>query len=146
MRINALILWVAVIVTACNTHSEYTVHEGESFKSEQQNGKWTTDQATAEELKGMKNTIENFTLLNKKKFENLKAYQEFGDLMTMHIERVTQYCRLDADTRNLLCRKLETIKPEIEILHGNDMQKSKEALTRINSTIAEIDSTFNYSH
>ena len=89
-------------------------------------------------------TIENFTLLNKKKFENLKAYQEFGDLMQMHVDRVTTYCKLDADTKNLLCRKLDKIKAEVQTLHGNDMEKSKEALKNINSILAEIDSSFSY--
>ena len=93
----------------------------------------------------MRNTIENFTLLsNKKKLENLKAYQEFGDLMQMHAERVTTYCRLNPETKNLLCKKLDNIKSEVQTLHGDDMQKSKAALKNINTHLADIDSSFTY--
>jgi hypothetical protein len=116
------------------------------FKSKNKNGKYTTDFETAQELISMRFTIENFTLLNKKKFENLKAYQEFGDLMQMHVERITRYCKLEVDTKNLLCKKLEGITKEVEILHGNDMEKSKEALGKINYSLSQIDSTFNYSN
>ena len=64
--------------------------------------------------------------------------------MQMHIDRVTTYCRLDVDSKNLLCKKLDKIKTEIEILHGDDMERSKAALKNINLHLAEIDSTFSY--
>lgn len=139
------------VLMGCNQQqsgSSISPEEGlkDSFKSENKNGKHTTDFETAQELISMRFTIENFTLLNKKKFENLKAYQEFGDLMQMHIERITRFCKLDVDTKNLLCKKLEGITKEVEILHGNDMEKSKEALGKINYSLSQIDSTFNYSN
>lgn len=145
-KITALFL-IGSLLQSCNNKSskQTTTVEEENFTSEQRNGKWTTDFATAQELKGMHYTIENFTLLsNKKKLENLKAYQEFGDLMQMHVDRVTTYCRLDADTKNLLCKKLNKIKAEVQTLHGDDMEKSKVALKNINSHLAEIDSSFSY--
>ncbi len=136
------------LLQSCNSNTSEqtsTQQEEENFTSEMENGKWTTDFATAQELKGMHYTIENFTLLsNKKKLENLKAYQEFGNLMQMHIDRVTTYCRLDVDSKNLLCKKLDKIKTEIEILHGDDMERSKAALKNINLHLAEIDSSFSY--
>ncbi len=117
----------------------------ENFISVFKEGKYTTDFATAQELKSMHYTIENFTLLsNKKKLENLKAYQEFGDLMQMHADRITTFCRLDADTKNLLCKKVDKIKTEVQTLHGDDMEKSKAALKAINLHLAEIDSSFSY--
>jgi hypothetical protein len=139
------------VLMGCNQQqsgSSISPEEGlkDSFKSENKNGKHTTDFETAQELISMRFTIENFTLLNKKKFENLKAYQEFGDLMQMHIERITRFCKLDVDTKNLLCKKLEGITKEVEILHGSDMEKSKEALGKINYSLGQIDSTFNYSN
>lgn len=140
-----IIIW-GLLLEACNSNNNSSTPVTETFTSKQVDGRWTTDQATAEELKGMKNTIENFTLLNKKKFENLKAYQEFGDLMQMHSDRVTNYCGLDPATKNLLCKKLDDIKTEVAILKGDDMQKSKEALGRINVVLAQIDSSFNYSN
>jgi len=137
---------ISFLLLSCNNQKSQSVDSGseENFTAEQKNGKWTTDLATSQELKGMHYTIENFTLLNKKKFENLKAYQEFGDLMQMHIDRITTYCKLDADTKNLLCKKLDKIKSEVQTLHGDDMEKSKGALNNINSILAEIDSSFSY--
>ena len=146
-KIIALFL-IGCLLQSCNNNvSEQpsTQQEEEDFTSEMKNGKWTTDFATAQELKGLHYTIENFTLLShKKKLENLQAYQEFGDLMQMHVDRVTTYCRLDADSKNLLCKKLDKIKTEVQTLHGGDMEKSKAALKNINSHLAEIDSSFSY--
>jgi len=77
--------------SSCN-HSEASenglITKEETFSSTQVNGKWTTDFKTAEELKVMRNTIENFTLLNKKKFENLKACQTLGKLL----DSQTSFC------------------------------------------------------
>jgi len=139
--ITSLSIW------ACNQPQNSTDNKAtQEFISTQVNGKWTTDFTTAEELKGMHNTIENFTLLNKKKFENLKAYQEFGDLMQMHADRVTEYCQLDANTKNLLCKKLAAIKTEVQTLHGDDMVQSKAAVANINLILSEIDATFSYNN
>lgn len=142
------LFFIACLLQSCNNNASEqpsTQQEEEDFTSEMKNGKWTTDFATAQELKGMHYTIENFTLLsNKKKLENLQAYQEFGDLMQMHVDRVTTYCRLDADSKNLLCKKLDKIKAEVQTLHGDDMDKSKRALKNINSHLEDIDSSFNY--
>lgn len=118
----------------------------ETFSSTQVNGKWTTDFKTAEELKVMRNTIENFTLLNKKKFENLKAYQEFGDLIAMHIERVSNNGGLDKKSKAILQSKLEKMNVEVNILHGTDMEKSKFSVKKINEALADIDSTFTYTN
>ncbi len=146
---NIIVLFIiSCLLQSCNSaqRQQNSTQEEGNFTSELKEGKYTTDFETAQELKGMRNTIENFTLLNKKKFENLKAYQEFGDLMQMHVDRVTTYCKLDADTKNLLCKKLDKIKSEVETLHGDDMVKSKEALEHINSYLEEIDSSFNYKN
>lgn len=148
MKKLTLILALFLTLAACN-NSDKPADSGstgdqENFISIQQNGKWTTDFETAQELKGMHYTIENFSLLNKKKFENLKAYQEFGNLMQMHIDRTTATCKLDRERKNLLCSKLDKIKAEVETLHGDDMVKSKEALKNINTYLAEIDSSFTY--
>ena len=77
-KIIALFLTICLLQSCNSKTSEQTStqQEEENFTSEMENGKWTTDFATAQELKGMHYTIENFTLLsNKKKLENLKAYQ-----------------------------------------------------------------------
>jgi hypothetical protein len=135
--------------SSCN-HSEASenglITKEETFSSTQVNGKWTTDFKTAEELKVMRNTIENFTLLNKKKFENLKAYQEFGDLMAMHIERVSNNCGLDEKSKVILQSKLERMNVEVNILHGSDMEKSKLSIKKVNEALADIDSTFSYTN
>ena len=134
-------------LTAChnNAKDDDTVQSSSAtFKSQKVNGRMTTDFATAQELKGMRISIENFTLLNKKKFENLKAYQQFGDILQNHIDRTTASCGLDEDTKSSLCRQLDKMKPEINTLHGDDMIKSKGAVQNINRHMAEIDSSFNY--
>ncbi len=152
-KIRAIRLWViicvaAIISTACNNSASEsagnTEQSEENFTSEKQAGKWTTDLATSQELKGLHYTVENFTLLNRKKFENLKAYQEFGDLMQMHVDRITTYCQLDENTKSLLCKKLDKIKGEVETLQGDNMEKSKNAVSNINSILADIDSSFIY--
>jgi|APTNR8051073442_1049403.scaffolds.fasta_scaffold20984_1 PBP1b-binding outer membrane lipoprotein LpoB len=147
MKQYIILLIAALAMQSCNSNLNQSSSAAESetqFVSKQQNGRWSTDFATAEELKGMHYTIENFTLLNRKKFENLQAYQEFGNLMQMHIDRVTTHCQLDANSKSILCRKLDRVKTEIKVLHGNDMEKSKISLHNINSIFSEIDSTFSY--
>ncbi len=140
------LLTVFILLHSCDSTPSTTEQNTDQKKyvSEKIDGKYKTDFETAQELKGMRNTIENFTLLNKKKFENLKAYQEFGSLMEMHIGRVNEHCKLDASTKSILCKQLDKMKEEVIIFQGNDMDKSKEALERINSYITEIDSSFNY--
>ena len=148
-RILLLAMINAFLLFSCNnSNSEdagYAANTTE-FRSEKVNNKWTLDRATAEELKGMKNTIENFTLLNKKKFENLKAYQEYGALLRNHIERVNTFCGLDAESKNVLCKNLDKFKTNIEILEGNNMEQSHKAMEQLNTLFAQIDSTYNYSN
>ncbi|MBK7148998.1 MAG: hypothetical protein IPH78_09295 [Bacteroidetes bacterium] len=146
MKSSISIFLLLLLLNSCNERSSASQPETqqEDFVAQMSNGKYNTDFETAQELKGMRNTIENFTLLNKKKFENLKAYQEFGNLMEMHVDRVNQYCRLDASSKNILCKKLDKIKTEVQTLQGEDMVKSKEALMHINTILADIDSSFSY--
>lgn len=143
------LLWIPLVLSSCGQFSQDNdeTQDGSDviFKSENKAGKWTTDQSTAQELKSMKNTIENFTALNKKKYENLKAYQEFGDLMKMHVDRVNDYCRLDPDSKNRLCSNINRIHEQVDILHGEDMEKSKLALQKVNQIFSEVDSTFIYN-
>ncbi|MCW5907616.1 MAG: hypothetical protein KIS94_07145 [Chitinophagales bacterium] len=150
MRISTAILIVAILLTACENNSGNSTtgsqREEQNFTSQNIDGKWTVDRATAEELKGMKNTLENFTLLNSKKYENLPAYQEYALLLENHIERVTTFCRLDKETKNALCKNLDRIKEQMEILKGDDMEKSHEAMEAINRIFGEIDSSFNYNN
>lgn len=140
---------IAALIAGCNnpaaTENKTTDAETE-FVSTQTDGKWSVDRATAEELKGMKNTVENFTLLNKKRFENLPAYQEYGLLLENHIDRVNTYCQLDPTSKNTLCANLNKIKEKMEVLKGNDMDKSREAIQSINLLFAQIDSSFNYNN
>ena len=146
MKLTTSIFLVLLFISSCDERSGASEQETqqERFVSEMSNGKYNTDFETAQELKGMRNTIENFTLLNKKKFENLKAYQEFGNLMEMHVERVNQFCNLDASTKSILCKKLDKIRVEVQTLQGEDMVKSKGAMMNINTILADIDSSFSY--
>lgn len=136
-----------LLLGACNSpvQNDDSSESKQEFKSEMINAKWTVDRGTAEELKGMKNTMVNFTLLNKR-LENLKAYQEYGLLLQNHIERVTSYCQLDKQSKNLLCKNLDKLKEDIKTLEGTDMEKSRAAVAELNRAFAEIDSSFNYTN
>jgi hypothetical protein len=149
MKHTIYIILLICILPSCNNSSTLASKSeasGGNFRSEKINGKYSVDFATGEELKGMRITIENFTLLNKKKFENLKAYQQFGDIMQNHLDRLSASCGLDADSRKVLFDELNKFKGEISVLHGDDMSKSKEAVHRINAYLSKIDSTFNYNN
>ncbi|MBL0309906.1 MAG: hypothetical protein IPP77_09590 [Bacteroidetes bacterium] len=143
-------LGVVFLLGSCNDSHENSfgkaVDDETYFQSKNEAGKWTTDQATAQELKSMGNTIENFTLLNQEKYESLMAYQEFGELLLRHADRVTEHCRLDENSKNLLCINLNRIREQANILKGTDVAKSKEALNHINEVFSQVDSTFNYDN
>lgn len=145
-----LIFTLSAMMVSCGSDSgsdiNYTMDNGQEFVSVQEGGKWTTDLSTAQELKGLKNTLDNFNQLNKKKYENLKAYQEFGELMEMHVDRVNNYCRLDENSKNRLCSNLNRIKEQVVILKGDDMEKSRQALEAVNKIFSEVDATFNYQN
>lgn len=148
MKNRLWLLWISLMLSSCGQLNQDGGASGDGeevvFQSENKAGKWTTDQSTAQELKSMRNTIENFTSLNKKKYENLKAYQEFGDLMKMHVERVNSYCRLDPDSKNRLCANINRIHEQVDILHGEDIEKSRAALQAVNRIFGEVDSAFTY--
>ena len=148
---NRVIQYLCILsiaaITAChqpNSYNNSTSGAEDKFVSKQENGKWTTDFKTAEELKVMRNTIENFTLLNKKKFENLKAYQEFGDLLSMHLTRIKENSRLTDIAQKTLQERLKRFDKEVSVLHGTNMEQSKLAIYRVNEALAAIDSSFTY--
>lgn len=146
MKTTIKLLLATLFLAACSNSAEtaQAPQENETFTPQEIQGKWTTDLATAQELKGLHYTIENFTLLNKKKFENSKAYQEFGNLLQMHIERINTYNHLPEKAQHLLHNKLEKLKSEIETLRDGNVEKSQQALKNIHRHFSEIDSTFIY--
>ncbi len=102
------------------------------------------DVAAAQERTSMHMSVENFTLLNKKKYENLGAYQQFGDILQMHVDRMTGICDADQELKSKLTGALDRIRAEITILHGADMAQSKAAVHEVNLQMAQIDSTFDH--
>lgn len=146
-RVYCIFLFALLLCACSNSSGDRSLMETqEEFKSQKNEDKWTVDRATAEELKGMKNTMENFTLLNKKKLENLKAYQEYGLLLQNHIDRVNTYCLLDKESKNMLCKKLDKMREGIKTLEGTDMEESRVTVAELNRIFAEIDSSFNYTN
>ncbi len=146
---KALPVLLLLAVTACNNSQQNTPEPADSAETVQQekvNGHWQLDRATAEELRGLSMTIENFALLNKKKFENSGAYQEFGLLLENHIKRIDTYCQLGADCKEELYQRLDSIKAELPVLSKGDMEEGKAALLRVKNIWAGIDSTFNYGY
>ncbi len=115
-----------------------------TFQAARVNGKWTADPSTAEELRGLHYTIENFTLLNKKKFENLKAYEEFALLLRNHVDRINKYNRLGKEAEQELFLRLEPLKKEIEVIGGSSVEQSRISLKKINGIMNGIDSLYIY--
>lgn len=144
-------LYITIIFTislqACNLKQpsqESGSNGSESFRSELVNGKYTTDFNSAQELKGLRNTVENFTLLNKKKLENDAAYREFGELLMMHIDRINTYCVLEGEGKEILHQHLEKLAQEAQKLKADKSTDYRLALQQVNSILSNIDSTFNY--
>lgn len=144
----AIVLWSATLIysAGCNHSSPQNTANNQQETSTQEliNGKWQLDRASAEELKGMAMTIDNFALLNKKRFENSGAYQEFGLLLQNHLQRIDTYCELNADCRNTLYNRLNEIKAELPALSTGNLQDGKAALGRVKATWALVDSSFIY--
>ncbi len=127
--------------TAGNDNSD-TALSTENFVAEKVNGKYTVDRATSEELKVMENTVVNFTDMIKRQPKNLAAYNEYGNLLKMHIERVNNYCRLDEHSKSQLCSNLNLINEKIPALQQNDAAAAAAATAEINKLFAKIDSSF----
>lgn len=141
----ALLLWW---LAACNNNQSTTAetNSNETVEQHKENGRWLLDRVTAEELRGMGMTIDNFTLLNKKKFENSGAYQEYGLLLENHMKRIDTYCQLGADCKADLYVRLDSIKNELPVLSKGDLEEGKAAVLRVRSIWSGVDSTFNYGY
>ncbi|MFN8310527.1 MAG: hypothetical protein U0T73_11235 [Chitinophagales bacterium] len=114
------------------------------FMSGITDGQYRIDLKTAEELRSMQNTVENFTLLNKKKFEHVEAYQEFGELLQLQMARILENGNLRGNCRSVLESELRIIQQELPVFAGKDTARSKQALIRVNKTMAVMDSTFKF--
>lgn len=140
---------VSFVLYACNNvpqnQSTNNNETKDNYEQSRLNGKWQMDLITSQELKGMAMTIDNFALLNKKKFENNKAYQEFGLLLENHLKRIEDYCTLNNCCKQDLNTKLEVIKTELPALSTGDKGQGKAALERIKTAWAQVDSSFIYN-
>ena len=116
----------------------------EKFSSKKENGRWTTNSAMAEQLRAMDATLENFTLLNKKKYENLKAYQQFASFFMDHVNLLRSVPLDDGEARNSLYAKLDSLEAQSKIMLGSDMNASSTALKVTNSVFSQIRSAFNF--
>lgn len=127
--------------TTGNDNSD-TAQSTENFVAEKVNGKYTVDRATSEELKVMENTVVNFTVMIKRQPNNVAAYNEYGNLLQNHIERINQYCGLDATAKTELCNNLKSIGDKVPALQQNDITAAAQATAEINTLFAKIDSSF----
>ncbi len=150
MKLRVMILLVALLLAGCEhggpTAPNVVNDTEEVFVQGKVNGKWQVDRATAEELRGMSMTIDNFLLLNKKKYENSGAYQEFGLLLENHISRIDAYCALSGDCKKDLYLRLDSIKAEVPLLSTGELEKGKAALLRIKNVWAGVDTAFSYQN
>jgi hypothetical protein len=140
-----LLCCILFIATGCNNIAgteNSSSSATENFHSEKINGKYTLDRSTSEELKVMENTVVNFSLMIKKQPTNLAAYNEYGNLLANHVDRVTKYCGLDASAKTELCNNLNLISEKIPLLQQNDVAAAAQATNEINTLFAKIDSSF----
>ncbi|MGE0635391.1 MAG: hypothetical protein AB7G44_10180 [Bacteroidia bacterium] len=137
---------IVCIAAACSNttgnENAATAVSSENFVAEKINGKYTVDRATSEELKVMENTVVNFTVMIKRQPENMAAYNEYGNLLQNHIERINKYCGLDANTKTELCNNLNLISEKVPALQQNDVAAAAQATGEINTLFAKIDSSF----
>lgn len=146
MRFKWTVLPVLLLLAACSNNPQppAPADTSENTTQEKINGRWHMDRAASEELRGLGNTIDNFTLLNKKKFENTEAYQEYGALLENHIKRIDTYCQLGADCKTDLYTRLDSIKAELPVLSKGNLEESKAAILRVRAIWTGVDSAFNY--
>ncbi len=135
------LLWSCGSTSGSQNKNEATT---EVFSQKKTNGKFSVDHATAEELKIMENTIGNFTQMIKRQPENLSAYNEYGNLLQMHIDRVNKYCRLDETSKTELCKNLNLIKEKIPQLQKGDARAASLASKDVYLLFSKIDSAFAY--
>ena len=140
-----------VIFSACNNGDAHntqfnTEEQQEAFQAKKVSGKWTTDRNTAMELRALQSTMTNFNLLIKKQPQNLDAYRAYSDLLQNHVNRTVTYCSLDQNTKSVLCKDLDKIKLQIEVIQRGDIQSARKAALQINMFFNEIDSTFNFNY
>lgn len=148
--IHALLLLCSVLFLAIGC-SEISGNENgsgttEAFVSEKINGKYTLDHATSEELRVMENTVINFSLMIKRQPENIAAYNEYGNLLENHINRINKYCSLDKNTKTELCKNLNLINEKIPALRQSDVALAAVAEKEINQLFSKIDSSFAFKN
>ncbi|MCB9252111.1 MAG: hypothetical protein H6605_06560 [Flavobacteriales bacterium] len=112
------------------------------FISEMENGKWTLDNSSSEELRILYNTVDNFTRLNSKKYESKKAYEEFGYLLEMHVERIKKYSLLEKEAGAIFFKKVAKIEKEIPKFKKGGIEACRRSLKYINSILEEINTAF----
>lgn len=140
-----------VIFSACSNgdahNAQFNTEEPqEGFQALKVSGKWTTDRNTAMELRALQSTMTNFNLLIKKQPQNLDAYRAYSDLLQNHVNRTVTYCSLDQNTKSVLCKDLDKIKLQIEVIQRGDIGAARKAALQINMFFSEIDSTFNFNY
>lgn len=147
MLYRLILIFFAVIIAACSNPQEGNTLSGKktgTFISEKINGKYTVDPATAEELKIMENTVLNFMQMIKRQPANTAAYNEYGNLIEMHINRINEHCRLDENSKSVLCNNLESIRKKIPLLQNNNVDDAEIACKEIAILFSQIDSAFAY--
>ncbi len=145
LKFALLMCYTLFITTGCNDNAgtkNSLSATTENFVSEKINGKYTVDRATSEELKVMENTVVNFSLMIKRQPNNLAAYNEYGNLLQNHIERVNKFCGLDANSKTVLCNNLNLISEKVPALQQNDAAAASTACNEIHFLFSKIDSSF----
>lgn len=150
--IQSVLVLIAVLFLAigCNDIAQNKNTDSpintENFTAEKVNGKYTVDRATSEELKVLENTVVNFTVMIKRQPNNISAYNEYGNLLQNHIERIHKFCGLDENTKSQLCNNLNLINEKVPALQQNDVAAASEATAEISMLFAKIDSSFAFKN
>lgn len=146
---NKLLALIVFVLFLISCHPDASISDKErgsndKFHSEYRLGQWTTDPATKEELRAIYSTIDNFSQLNKRKFENLKAYQEFGSLLQSHTETIKSNRDLTGESQEILLKKISMMEKQLRIFGDTSLTGSRMALDTIQIIFSEIDSTFEF--
>lgn len=114
----------------CNTHTSENTSNDEVITD------CTSSVIIHEVLRNLDNTVDNFLQLNKKKYENQKAYHEFADLVTMQLNKFIELTK-DLDCYPKHEKYIHDIHNNLTVLKGNNLEKSKQASLEIGKIFRE---------
>lgn len=133
-------LMLLLQISACKPLAESSPASQQSSPSQQTPlDVFSVDANTREQLYILHHTVENFTLLNSRKYENIAAYHQFADLLEMQLATILKDEKLSQPAGENITRYLRDIQQQIGVLRGENMIKCKESIALINKDLQALD-------